>query len=350
MGTGDCKHYLDHVFKSEDDNRSWVDSYSKYLETGVKQKGYNPGADKHIVRYYDPYDDIDAVYNGRVRVPEYYSDLTGFLNVRMKDQRFNKPLFGEGVPKDRSITFDDLALTSDSFGFSAPGGNENHPLDKLLSYSKHYTDVADYLYDTRTIGGAFIWPKIKVHTSRGSAWRSVFNQNRGVKGHNLGSYINDRVDLTLQEIKMFYQYCENNGSDKELIDAMRKDGYVILKGTDAGAICEWLQCFGSFNGFIDFFCFYDFVVDKNCCPINESTKNYELFPINIASEEEKSILKMESICGQSQADFMKHFMKQCISEYDEVLNDEQRLMGMLERVRSMITARTKSMEDNIRGT
>ncbi len=312
MANGDCNHYLEYVYKSDDVNRSWADSYSEYLKTGVKQKGYNPGADKRFVRSFNPYDDIDSTYKGGVRVPEYYSDLTGFLNVRMKDRRFFEPSSGDEAPKDRSITFNigekTLALTSDLFGFSAPsringGWNTTHPLDRLLSYGENqYKYVAEYLYDTRTIGGAFIWPKIEVHRSNGTAWISKFNLKRGVKGGNLGSYINDRVDLTLQEIKMFYQYYKKYKSDEQLIAAMREDDYVILKEADAGEICKWLGCFKTFNGFIDFFCFYDFVVDKKSCPINECTKNDELFPINIASEKEN--VKIESTCPQCQAGFI----------------------------------------------
>lgn len=51
--------------------------------------------------------------------------------------------------------------------------------------------LANYVYKTRTLGGSFLWPK---------SLCSTYNKSRGIR-----NYIEDRVDLTLLEIKHIYE-------------------------------------------------------------------------------------------------------------------------------------------------
>ena len=51
--------------------------------------------------------------------------------------------------------------------------------------------LANYVYTTRTLGGSFLWPE--------TLWKD-YNKSRGN-----GNYIEDRVDLTLLEIKHYFE-------------------------------------------------------------------------------------------------------------------------------------------------
>ena len=113
-------------------------------------------------------------------------------------------------PGDRTITVqiqkdenDYLYLTSDQFGFSAIN-NENQTWSPLMYpyaiYERCYKGdkslIGDTIWYSRTIGGSFLWPKADQ-----KGWSSLYNTNRGVN-----SYIEDRVDLTLYEIKEYLDY------------------------------------------------------------------------------------------------------------------------------------------------
>ena len=52
--------------------------------------------------------------------------------------------------------------------------------------------LTKYVYTTRTLGGSFLWPE---------SWHRDYNMGRGNR-----SYIEDRVDLTLLEIKHYFEY------------------------------------------------------------------------------------------------------------------------------------------------
>ncbi len=287
------KHYED-FGKDTQNQQSWDKVYSEYLKNAKL-----PDNKKNSSGYID----IDSVYTCRVKVPEYYKDLTDFLNKQ------NKTIFKEEAkffwkPDEKSKkrpekltihTLDnvknnlgEMYLTSDTFAFSEPKPltleewKGTHPLGAYLNlnqqsdsdYSEAVKKVAQYIYDTRTIGGAFIWPKVEVRRSNGVQWKSIYNQNRGVMVKNLGSYINDRVDLTLQEIKMFYYYLKKNPEDdNKTIRSMNENGYVLLKGDDSNAICQWLKYFGSFEQYVDFFCFKGNFVDDEYNPVNVITRD-----------------------------------------------------------------------------
>ena len=228
-----------------------------------------------------PYKDPDEVGNN----PQFYSDITKFLtkqkgNYFDKELEFKEPTKSRKKPGDRTITVqkdenDYLYLTSDQFGFSANKkgiyDEKNHKLNEKYPFVKYVKNggvkslVGETIWNTRTIGGSFLWPKVKVQGKRES-WVSTYNTERGVGNNPVhvddDFYIEDRVDLTLYEIKEFYEaYIESKDYDS-VKKNMSKDS-LILRYSDSKEIFIWLSLFGTFENYVDFFCFNDFVNNKD---------------------------------------------------------------------------------------
>ncbi len=342
MENKEVKHYED-IRKKYLKQETWIKAYSLYLKN-VDDPGNNNTKPKPKSCYID----IDSVNTNGVKVHEYYEDLTYFLNIQNKEilkrdnTFFKKPDKESKRPgnltihtsNDKKNNLGEIYLTSDTFAFSEPQllssgeWKTTHPLGAYLELCKtakkkiQYDFIAQYLYDTRTIGGAFIWPKIYT----GGKWVSCYNSKRGVKVRNLGSYINDRVDLTLQEIKMFYHFSqENPEDDKKIIEKMNKNGYMLLKGKDADCLCRWLRYFGSFEDYVKFFCFEDFIVG-DCNPINIIT--------------EKAI---ESIGLENPKIDAKFYM----NEYKDMLGNKKDIEKMLNFVSERILSRSRIIEKRL---
>ena len=171
---------------------------------------------KHPDSVKSPYVDIDGVYYGKLACPAFYSDLTYYLNAKMGEEKFFKPDAEEASPSDRTITFktedkQGLYLTSDTFGFSAANlrGERKgvYPYANLLKADVNNAGfIAESVYSTRVLGGSFIWPKVNI----GGRWKSLYNYYRGA-----GSLIEDRADLTLYEIKCFYDVFNSLTDEKK---------------------------------------------------------------------------------------------------------------------------------------
>lgn len=270
-----------------------------------------------------PYIDPDSVDGKKVKMPQYYEDLVVFLNAQEKEMKkdlscsafffepnsshvnkkniSNFPCYnGKLEPLNRTILMstDDfrLFLSSDQFGFSADkkiyssaGGSNKYPYVKLR---KHYLEkgnckkesfdfIAQCVNDTRTIGGSFIWPKI----CDGRSWKSFYNVGRGAR-----NYIMDRVDLTLMEIKIFYEAltkfnvndiavladnAESIHTEMDELIQKHSKGYIkktlLLSYMDKQEVVIWLAHFKTFENYVNFFCFNDFVAKDQrgeCTPIN----------------------------------------------------------------------------------
>ena len=229
-----------------------------------------------------PYSDPDEVNKNYVKNPEFYKALTDFLKCsKEKIQEscgfvleFKEPTKSRKKPGDRTITVqkdenDYLYLTSDQFGFSANKkgiyDEKNHKLNEKYPFVKYVKNggvkslVGDTIWNTRTIGGSFLWPKVE--DNRGY-WVSTYNTERGVGKNPVhvddDFYIEDRVDLTLYEIKEFYEaYIESKDYDS-VKKNMSKDS-LILRYCDSKEIFIWLSLFGTFENYVNFFCFNDFV-------------------------------------------------------------------------------------------
>ena len=255
---------------------------------------------------------------------DFYDKLANFLNASRISRKNNKILSFEAneAPygmitvyyKDKKGEEHHFTLHSDQLGFSAVPCTyfkQNYPLSRYLEMQKNKSDkapdavadfLAGYVYTTRTLGGSFLWPE---------SWHRDYNMGRGNR-----SYIEDRVDLTLLEIKHYFEYRDLD--DKK---NFKYSGDILFRYYDNLDAQTWFGFFDSFEDYVDFFLFNDFV-DKD-----KQTKEYT--PINILTGEpfEKDYLNYEK-------DVLK-------------VLEEDKLKEMLERVRDMVAKRTKKMEDLI---
>lgn len=278
------------------------------------------------IAYSDIYIDPDNKKN-----EEFYRELSNFLNASRISRKNNKILSFEAneAPygmitvhyKGQNGKEYGFRLHSDQLGFSAVPCiyfRNNYPLSRYLEMQKNKLDkrknksnkatdavadfLAGYVYTTRTLGGSFLWPE---------SWYKAYNMSRGN-----GSYIEDRVDLTLLEIKHIYKF-------RELENQLIYGKDHLLKQYKNQYADKWFGFFDSFEDYVDFFMFNDFVED-----ISTNGKK-EYMPINILTGK-----RFKTDYPGYEMDTLKD-----IKEY--------KLKEMLERVRDMVANRTKKMEDLI---
>ena len=103
-------------------------------------------------------------------------------------------------------------------------------------------EVKDFYRKAYTIGGMIIFPRIS----------SSINASRGIY-----SKIEDRFDLTLQCIKIYYDQKDNGASPLS---------YVLSKNN------EFFDLFTSFQGYVDFFFLQDFVTADGVIDIMSKDK------------------------------------------------------------------------------
>jgi hypothetical protein len=256
---------------------------------------------------------------------EFYRELSNFLNASRISRKNNKILSFEAneAPygmitvyyKDKYGNKQHFTVHSDQFGFSAVPCiyfRKNYPLSRYLEMQKNKSDkdpdavaefLANYVYTTRTLGGSFLWPE--------TLWKD-YNKSRGN-----GNYIEDRVDLTLLEIKHYFEYRDLDDKKK-----FKYSGDILFRYYDNLDAQTWFGFFDGFEDYVDFFMFNDFV-DKD-----KQTKEYT--PINI-------------LTGEAFETDYPGYKKDTLKE----IEDEKQLKEMLERVRDMVEKRTKKMEDLI---
>ena len=261
----------------------------------------------------------------------FYKDLSDFLNAARISRKNDKIISFEAneAPygmitvyyKDQYGNEQHFTVHSDQLGFSAvclKYFRKNYPLSRYLEMQKNKLDklknksdkkletvakfLSEYVYTTRTLGGSFLWPE---------DWYKGYNMERGN-----GSYIEDRVDLTLLEIKHIYKF-------RELENQLIYGKDYLFKRYKNQYADKWFGFFDSFEDYVDFFMFNDFVED-----ISTNGKK-EYMPINI-------------ITG-------KRFKTDYPGYEMDTLKDikEYKLKAMLERVRDMVEKRTIRMEDLI---
>lgn len=203
---------------------------------------------KNIKKPMDPYTDPDNKKN-----EIFYSKLCEFLNQREKEFKLKgtykyRFVFDNGIEASEDGKFL-MYLVSDQFGFSAPRVELNHIYDDYLiseDFDGNYEKIKDWIKNSRTLGGSFLWPKDE---------KGDFNKRRGgTKRYIQKYYIQDRVDLTLEEVKSFY-------GDKKKCPILNE----VVKGCPEMKV--WLGHFGEgkegFSTFTEFFMFDDDFVDKN---------------------------------------------------------------------------------------
>lgn len=261
----------------------------------------------------------------------FYKDLSDFLNAARISRKNDKIISFEAneAPygmitvyyKDQYGNEQHFTVHSDQLGFSAvclKYFRKNYPLSRYLEMQKNKLDklknksdkdpdaianfLTKYVYTTRTLGGSFLWPE--------TLWKS-YNPGRGC------AKIEDRVDLTLLEIKHYFEYRDLD--DKKKFKYRRDLLFSRYKIPDAQT---WFGFFDSFEDYVDFFMFNDFV-DKD-----KQTKEY--MPINILTGEafEKGYLNYET-----------NTLKK--------IEDENQLKEMLDLVMRKVKTRSEKMEDLI---
>lgn len=322
------------------------EEYYDYILKAGKSEGY----------YIDP----DACAD--VKKTEYYNLLTKFLNCR-EQENGSADKFKYIPPKKAKNTCEEdkknkyiddykivvlkndevlFRLTSDQFGFSAAEriyetkeNMKKYPLSRMILLSHDKTEeqkeeirkqLIEYVKNTRTLGGTFVWP-----IPRKGYRTSEYNKRRGV-----GSYIEDRVDLTLWEVKCFYQIY-NKLSEKtydafrEKYDKEYESNQLFHYGEkikdEYQAMYEFLAHFRTFDNYIEFFMLEPFVEDV------EGQK----IPIDIISGEPLDISEVEKYKEQYRTDKVGKLQQ---------LNLEK-LQKVVIRVEEMIIQRTQCIEQVI---
>lgn len=216
----------------------------------------------------NPYKDPDVF--ARNRDSQFYRDYEIFLNKQSNND--NSYIYQKDYPDCIRDSKSDIRLRTDQLGFSFAGKtacnskypyglylqlvqSENLPLNKL---KEEIEFIAECINNTRTIGGAFVWPIVKQQR-----YLSLYNMYRGI-----GGYIEDRVDLTLREVKCFYQIYEK----------LSKKTYIFFKNKyyeeyeknilfhypqkrnedrekENCIMFEFLKDFSTFENYTEFFCF-----------------------------------------------------------------------------------------------
>lgn len=306
-----------------------------------QQKGFEEDY-KNVLEggeYKGLYVDPDAVLAMSMQTP-FYNMLTEFLNKREQSYKKN---FIFLPPKEAKLTTNEeigqhildckkitvlsdgeviFRMTSDQFGFSGGEGiykshNESsldrcykYPLSKINCLSRRNRDsqqrqyiinkLINYVKYTRTLGGTFVWPLYK-----DGKRNSTYNINRGINSH-----LEDRVDLTLLEIKHALDGEYDKGKYKY-------DKLFNLYEKDTDRIRTWLSHFKSFDEYVKYFRFDNFV--KQGMPIN--------------------IITGDTLCEDDYKNV----------EIREIQNLElDKLLCMLERLEIMIVERTRRMEEDIK--
>lgn len=278
---------------------------SKEIEI-EKNKAWEKLREKKIA-YYNIYMDPD-----KKESIDFYNDLSDFLNAASCEHRKDLLFKANGLSKKGIMVYrkkdkkEDFTIQSDQLGFSAVPWiyfSTKYPLSRYFEMQKNEEAakfLTDYVLATRTLGGSFLWPE---------TLHEQYNKYRGI-----GSYIEDRVDLTLLEIKHYFEYRDLD--DKKKFKYRRDLLFSRYKIPDAQT---WFGFFDSFEDYVDFFMFNDFV-DKD-----KQTKEYT--PINILTGEpfEKGYLNSET-----------NTLKD--------IKDEKQLKAMLDLVMRMVKARSVNME------
>ena len=290
--------------------------------------------------WHGQYIDPDTTYRN-IESP-FYRKLTDFLMTRKNDDNWTYRFcsnYSKNNENPAGIWVNDssslnpiLYLRSDQFGFSAPqkenrAWNRKYPYASYLNLGGEKEFVTECIWDMRTLGGCFLWPIIHI----GNQWKSVYNIHRGVS-----SYIEDRVDLSLYEIKIFYDLIEKyaDESNQMISKRLTDEGYILLKYSDKEEICNWLRHFKSFKGYVEFFCFRPFVDEQ-----------YQIIDIT------KSKLKYDEAGKDGFTSGYSILSKKSVDDYRmskqnriEAIEDKEKIKQILINIKNMTARRTKCME------
>lgn len=254
---------------------------------------------------YKIYNDPDKKEN-----VDFYNDLSDFLNAASCEHRKDLLFKANGLSKKGIMVYrkkdkkEYFTIQSDQLGFSADTWiyfSTKYPLSRYFEMQKNKEAakfLTDYVLATRTLGGSFLWPE--------SLYKD-YNPGRG------RAKIEDRVDLTLLEIKHYFEYRELDDKKK-----FKYSGDILFSRYKFLDTQTWFGFFDSFEDYVDFFLFNGFV-DKD-----KQTNEYT--PINILTG--------------------KPFEKDYLNYEKDVLKvlEEDKLKAMLDLVMDKVKTRSEKME------
>ena len=278
---------------------------SKEIEI-EKNKAWEKLREKKIA-YYNIYMDPD-----KKESIDFYNDLSDFLNAASCEHRKDLLFKANGLSKKGIMVYrkkdkkEYFTIQSDQLGFSAVPWiyfSTKYPLSRYFEMQKNEEAakfLTDYVLATRTLGGSFLWPE--------SLYKD-YNPGRG------RAKIEDRVDLTLLEIKHYFEYRELDDKKK-----FKYSGDILFSRYTFLDTQTWFGFFDSFEDYVDFFLFNGFVKE-----INKNGKK-EYMPINILTGDpfEKDYLNYEK-------DVLK-------------VLEEDKLKAMLDLVMRKVKTRSEDME------
>lgn len=211
---------------------------SKEIEI-EKNKAWEKLREKKIA-YYNIYMDPD-----KKESIDFYNDLSDFLNAASCEHRKDLLFKANGLSKKGIMVYrkkdkkEYFTIQSDQLGFSAVPWiyfSTKYPLSRYFEMQKNEEAakfLTDYVLATRTLGGSFLWPE--------SLYKD-YNPGRG------RAKIEDRVDLTLLEIKHYFEYRELD--DKK---NFKYSGDILFRYYDNLDAQTWFGFFDSFEDYVDFF-------------------------------------------------------------------------------------------------
>lgn len=233
----------------------WLENFSNSYDSGkeeLKDKDVIRSKTKNEYKYYDE---------------EFYKEYTKLLNCRNDkfDVSFDEK---HQIPGLKFVGKKEYYLKSDQFGFSRPDHEFKYPyakyLEKVLKYDKENMEnaikkVITWMFKTRQVGGSFFWPLEKNNEKINLKNNPQYNLNRGKP------YIQDRVDLTLLEVYQIYK-------SGVLVDKNDKvdllEGNILYTNCFTDTMKSWLNEFGTFSDFVEFFALNPFVDQKTGRPYN----------------------------------------------------------------------------------
>ena len=257
---------------------------------------------------------------------EYYTQICHFLNSqeqkiieKNKWYHYCTGIYNEkariNVCKEGRFIF---CLKTDQFGFSAPraenvSGPQNVVPQPFCKYyekeedkEKAITNIVKWIYITRSLGGSFLWPEVKGTSYNIYRGGSIPRDNK--------RYMQDRVDLALLEVLHFFSNNYEQYNNDMLYRQIKKENTHMK---------EWLEHFGSFETFVTYFKFDDFVEKKDG-------------KIDGKIDGVKSIIDGKKLNDKGR-------------ENCELPQDSEGLYKVLNRITDMIYKRTNKMEEILKG-
>ena len=323
MPKTEITYYEDEIYETDFQINSCKD-YTELMKKYLKEKTWTFLSKNKIKRQSKnpPYFDIDTIDDNWLC--SYFWELTQFLNKReiwlkgkmgktyrtyqyIAPNQCKKPekrnCQEQGSDENEIIVKGDnneekFRLKSDQFGFSVGGSREafdSHPYGYLCELVEKKTEnwdkekakkekdrvykmIAECIYHTRTLGAGFLWGKAiwdTYNTARGGSKNSWKNKQY--------YYIEDRVDLTLLEMKHLFEWikqiCMDGKEHWRRLEniwktILQRDGYnytddilwckiknQIQKNDTQEEVLEyiqWLLHFGTFENYLQFFYLDDF--------------------------------------------------------------------------------------------